>query len=109
MRLKERELRTLFIAPSIEIADGLGGVRRGFSMDRNPVRCAMIPQSNPLESLESGLRSGEKYLMLLPKDGEIAPGDGVCESIDDEPAWLCTEVIPWSAHLAATLERRIWA
>jgi len=109
MRLKERELRTLFIAPSVQIRDGLGGICRGFSQDRNPVRCAMIPQSNPLEDLESGLRTGEKYLMLLPKDGEIVPGDGVCERMDGDPEWLCTEVIPWSAHLAATLERRKWA
>lgn len=109
MRLRERDLRTLFIAPSMEIRDDLGGVRRSFSTERNPVRCAMIPQGNPLETLESGARTNEKYLILLPSDGKIAPGDGVCESIDGDPEWLCTEVIPWSDHLTATIERRLWA
>lgn len=109
MRLREREKRTLFIVPALEIPDGLGGISRGFSGDRNPVSCTMIPQGGGLSTLESGMRAREKYLMLLPRDAAIIPGDGVCESIDGDPEWLCTEVIPWSAHLAATLERRLFA
>lgn len=108
MRLRERELKTLYVAPSIQMKDGMGGIVRGFSGDRNPVRCSMIPQSCGLEALEGGMRTSEKYMAIMPADAGIVPGDGICESIDEEPLWLCTEVIPWSAHLAATLERRLW-
>lgn len=109
MRIKESELRTLYIAPSIQITDALGSITRGFSRDRNPVRCSLIPRGGALESLEPGMRVSEKYMAIMPPDAEIAAGDGVCESIDGEPRWLCMEVIPWSAHLSVSLERRMWS
>ena len=47
-------------------------------------------------------------LALMPLDAPIAVGDGVCETAAGEPEWLCVDVRRWSAHLAASLARRVW-
>ena len=108
MRLLERTLKTLFIAPGLTRTDGMGGVERFFSAERPSVRASLIPTEGALERCEPGLVARRKCLMLAPKDAEIAPGDGVAETETGEPEWLCVDVREWQAHVAAMLERRRW-
>ena len=106
MRLLERTLKPLYIAPGLAQADALGGVRRVFSAERIAVRGSLIPADGTLERREAGLETDARCLALLPRDAAIAPGDGVSESDSDEPEWLCVDVRTWSAHIAASLVRR---
>lgn len=107
MRLLERTLSRLYIAPGRTEADALGGVRRVFSEERRSVRASVIPDEGALERSEFGLVPQKRCLALMPLDARIAAGDGVAESAGGEPEWLCTDVQRWSAHLAARLERRV--
>ena len=107
MRLLERTLAEVYIAPGRVETDALGGARRVFSAERLPVRASMIPAEGALERLEHGLAPQKRCLALLPRDAAIAAGDGVSTQASGEPEWLCTDVQRWSAHVAAKLERRV--
>lgn len=106
MRLLERTLRTVYIAPGLTETDALGGAVRRFSGEREAVRASMIPAEGMLDSLEPGLVARRRCVALMPKDAPIAAGDGVAETEDGEPEWLCVDVRYWTAHAAASLERR---
>ena len=109
MRLLERTLRTVYIAPGLTRPEDLGGTVRLFSKDRNPVRASLIPDGGAeMERQPFGLTVRSRCRLLMPLDGEIVPGDGVSEKPEGEPEWLCISVECWSAHIAATLERRQW-
>lgn len=108
MRLLERTLKPLYIAPGLAQADGLGARTRVFSAERVPVRASLIPAEGALERREEGLATEARCLALMPLDAPIAVGDGVCETAAGEPEWLCVDVRRWSAHLAASLARRVW-
>ena len=114
MRLYERSLQTLEIAPHAETADALGGVRLGFTARRIPVRGSLQPETHALgynaDTLKQepqGLRLGQRLRAILPRDAEIAPGDGVCTDGAREPQWLCLAVENWTAHKLVYLERRL--
>lgn len=107
MRLLERTLRQVYIAPGIGQTDALGAVTRAFSDERVPVRVSLIPAEGALNRREAGLTADARCLALMPLDAPIVAGDGVCESARGEPEWLCTEVRRWSAHQAASLARRV--
>ena len=109
MRLLERTLKTVYICAGLEESDALGGVKRGFSPRRVATRGSLIPSEGKLEGLEPGLAAARRCVLLLPADAKIAAGDGVCECPDGAPEWLCVDVRRWSAHVAATLERRVAA
>lgn len=114
MRLYERTLVSLQIAPHTEQPDALGGVRLGFSEVRIPARGSIQPASNTLNhaanalgSERHGLHVSQTLRVLLPRDVEIAPGDGVCTDGAPQPQWLCVAVENWAAHKLARLERRL--
>ena len=114
MRLYERTLVPMEIAPHAETADALGGVRLGFSARRIPVRGTLQPDANALgyragalKQEEQGLRVVQRMRALLPRDAEIAPGDGVCTDGAAQPQWLVLSVEDWTAHKLVRLERRL--
>ena len=114
MRLYERTLQSMEIAPHTEQADALGGVRLGFSARRVPVRGSLQPETHALgyaaDTLKQegqGLRLNQRLRAILPRDAAIAPGDGLCTDGAREPQWLCLAVEDWTAHKVAHLERRL--
>lgn len=114
MRLLERTLCEVTIAPHTEVKDSLGGVRLAFSARRIPARGSLQPVKNTLGHAANtltvegfGLRAAQTLRLLLPRDVQIAPGDGVCTDGAQQPQWLCTAVENWAAHKAARLERRL--
>ena len=114
MRLYERTLVRLEIAPHAEQTDALGGVRLSFSPRRIPVRGSLQPDTNTLNHAAStlnfeaqGLRAAQTMRALLPRDAEIAPGDGVCTDGAAQPQWLVLSVEDWTAHKLARLARRL--
>ena len=76
MRLLERTLKTLYIAPGLTVADGLGAARRAFSAERVPVRASLIPAEGALERLEPGLLADARCLALQvrPQPGRKGVG-----------------------------------
>ena len=104
MRLLERTLKWVSIAPRVVTADALGGVVEGFSGQRRPVRASVIPSTAGLVNHVTGLCEVQSMCLLMPVDAEIAVGDGVCVDAD-EPEWRCVEVAQWSAHCAVRVAR----
>ena len=85
MRLLERTLCEVTIAPHTEVKDSLGGVRLAFSARRIPARGSLQPVKNTLGHAANtltvegfGLKAAQTLRLLLPRDVQIAPGDGVC-------------------------------
>ena len=114
MRLYERTLTELLIAPHAEQKDALGGVRLSFSARRIPVRGSLQPDANTLNHAASSLnfeghdlRAAQTLRALLPRDAQIAPGDGVCTDGAAQPQWLVLSVEDWTAHKLVRLERRL--
>jgi len=104
MRLFERTLKWIEIAPRSVAADGLGGMVEGFSAARRSVRGSVIPSTGGMVSRESGAAQVGTMCLLLPKDADIAVGDGV--GVDGgKVEWRCVNVENWSAHVAAQVER----
>ena len=114
MRLVERTLKEIEIAPHTEQKAALGGVTQGFTELRIPARGSVQPASNTLNHAANalnfeaqGMRMAQTVRVLLDRDTKIEPGDGVCMDGARTPQWLCVAVENWSAHKLARLERRI--
>lgn len=106
MRLLERTLRTVRIAPRTVVRDALGGVAEGFSSETKEVRASVIPSTGGLENRETGMREVKTMCLLMPVDAGVDVGDGVC--IDEaQPRWRCVDVQRWSAHVAVRVERTV--
>jgi len=102
MRLLERTLKVVEIAPRMVVEDALGGGVEGFSPDRVSVRASVIPLGGTLEEFASGVRTAKSMCLLMPLDAPVAVGDGV---VSDGEMWRCVEVQKWSAHKAAKVVR----
>lgn len=104
MRLLERTLKRIDIAPRVVSADALGGAAEGFSDQLRPVRASVIPSTGGLVNRALGVEQVQTMCLLMPLDAGISVGDGVC--VDAEaPNWRCVSVQKWSAHVAAQVER----
>lgn len=104
MRLLERTLKMIYVAPRMCIADGIGGVTEEFEPDGKFVRGSVIPSTGKLASRPMGVRQVQSMCLLLPADAAIRAGDGV--GLDSkEIEWRCTDVQRWSAHVAVQVER----
>ena len=113
MRLLERTLCEVTIAPHTEVKDSLGGVRLAFSARRSPARGSLQPVKNTLGHAANtltvegfGLRAAQTLRLLLPRDVQIAPGDGVCTDGASQPQWLVLSVEDWTAPRLVRLARR---
>ena len=104
MRLLERTLRWVALAPREVTQDGLGGGVEGFSARTTRVRASVIPSDSGVRSAESGVWQSGTMCLLLPLDAKIAPGDGICLD-GNVPEWRCVEVQKWSAHQAVQAVR----
>lgn len=104
MRLLERTLKSIEIAPRAVAVDALGGAAEGFSSERRPVRASVIPSTGGLVDRAAGVERAQTMCLLMPLDAGIEAGDGVCVDAD-QPNWRCVSVQRWSAHVAAQVER----
>lgn len=104
MRLYERTLQWIEIAPRVVAADGLGGGVEDFSAERTAVRASVIPSTGGLRDHQAGVGRVQTMCLLMPLDAPVQAGDGVCVD-SDQPNWRCTGVQRWSAHVAAQVER----
>ena len=104
MRLLERTLKNIEIAPRLTVMDALGGVTEGFSDVHRSVRASVIPSTGGLIDRTAGVERVQTMCLLMALDARIENGDGVC--VDSAmPEWRCVSVQRWSAHVAAQLER----
>lgn len=104
MRLLERMLQRIEIAPRQTVTDSLGGVTESFSADRRSVRASVIPSTGGVMDREAGVVRVQTMCLLMPADTRIDAGDGVCVG-SDAPQWRCVCVQKWSEHVAAQVER----
>ena len=104
MRLLERTLKWIEIAPREVQMDGIGGVAEEFSAQGAQVRGSVIPSTGGVISRQLGVEQTQTMCLLLPADAKISVGDGV--GVDGEGiVWRCVSVQRWSAHVAAQVER----
>lgn len=104
MRLLERTLKWIEIAPREVAVDSLGGVSEDFSTVHHPVRASLIPSTGGMVDRAAGVERVQTMCLLMPLDAGIDAGDGVCVD-SDKPNWRCVSVQRWSAHIAAQVER----
>jgi len=104
MRLLERTLQWIEIAPRKVTTDALGGVSEGFSDVRSAARASVIPSTGGLMDRAAGVERVQTMCLLMPLDARIETGDGVCVE-SETPNWRCVGVQRWAAHIAAQVER----
>lgn len=104
MRLLERTLKRIEIAPRCVETDALGGAAEAFSGERYSVRASVIPSTGKLVSRAAGVEQTQSMCLLMPREVQVEAGDGIC--VDSTlPNWRCVSVQRWTAHVAAQVER----
>lgn len=101
MRLAERTLLAVRLAPRAPRQGALGGMAEGFSDETVRLRASRIPESSALETTERGMKSKEKLRLLVPGDARASAGDGVWV---EEKLYRIVTVLRWSAHLELVCE-----
>lgn len=101
MRLKERELAAVEIAPRVCVKGALGSVTAGFG-ERICVRASVLPDDQAFSAGEGGLKSGERLAVIVPKDIPVSEGDGL---FMDGKAYKILSVRNWRAHRELTCAR----
>ncbi|MBQ8508248.1 MAG: hypothetical protein IJ466_12570 [Clostridia bacterium] len=103
MRLIERTLREISIAPRMERIGSLGGRAEGFSEEMTTVRGAVLPESGALSTGEKGLHSGAAIRLLVPADAQVKIGDGAWV---EGSMYIVSAVRRWTGHLELECEAR---
>ena len=101
MRLAERTLLAVRLAPRAPRRGALGGMAEGFSDETVQLRASRIPESSTLEVAERGIKFREKLRLLVPGDVRATAGDGVWV---EEKLYRIVSVLRWSAHLELICE-----
>ena len=96
MRLIERALEQVFIAPRIEKTGSLGGRAEAFSSEETAVRASILPGGGELSAREKGLSTGEVLQLLVPADTQVKCGDGVRMRGE---MYIVSSVRRWAGHL----------
>ena len=94
MRLKERQLLEVEIAPRACVKGALGSVTEGFG-EKVSVRASVLPQSGACSVQEGGLKSGKGLKIIIPKDIPVSEGDGVWLGGE---MYTVSSVHAWRAH-----------
>lgn len=95
MRLAERTLTMVQLAPRIRETGALGGIAEAFSAECIPLRAAILPEEGDLAAEMRGAVKREKLRLLVPADADAAPGDGVWVA---QALYRITAVKRWAAH-----------
>lgn len=94
MRLKERELVTVEIAPRACVKGALGSVNAGFG-EKASVRASVLPDHQICRPGEGGLVSGAAVRIIIPGDVCVCEGDGVWL---DGRQYTVSAAHKWRAH-----------
>lgn len=103
MRLIERSMKEIRIAPRVKKRGELGERAEAFSGETALFRGSVLPGGGELSAREKGLRGGERLLLLLPADAQAQVGDGAWV---DGKLYLIRAVRRWTAHLELECEAR---
>ena len=95
MRLKERQLVTVEIAPRVCVKGPLGSVTEAFG-EKVSVRASVLPENRAYAQSDAGIRSGEAVKIIIPKDVTVSAGDGV---FMDGAIYVVSSVQKWRAHI----------
>ena len=101
MRLAERTLVLVYLAPRMQISGELGGISEGFSDERLPVRASILPEESKLSPEEKGAKHREGLRLLVPVHAAAKVGDGVCIGGD---MYRIAGVKRWAAHCELACE-----
>ena len=104
MRLLERTLQTVLIAPQKAKTDALGAAVERVTVARTALPAMQMASRAGLEDLATGRRRVQSMCLLMPPGAVVAPGDGLCIG-EERVGWRCVDVQKWSAHLAVQAER----
>ena len=101
MRLKERELVMVEIAPRVCVKGALGSATADFG-EKTCVRASVLPDDQAFSAGEGGLKSGEGLAVIIPKDIPVSEGDGL---FADGKVYEILSVRSWRAHRELTCAR----
>ena len=77
MRLVERTLTQLEIAPRISQTGALGSRRQAFSDEHIAVRGSVLPLKGRMDVQRSGLKALDRRRVLVPADTPVHAGDAL--------------------------------
>ena len=103
MRLHERTLQTVRIAPRLHTTGALGGTSEAFSDVLTDVRASVLAEDGGLRQKERGLIDRAALRLLAPVDTAVSVGDGVYVG---EALYVVRDVQRWTAHLELRCEAR---
>ena len=103
MRLHERTLQTVRIAPRLHATGTLGGTSEAFSTVLTDARASVLPEDGGLQQKERGLVNRAALRLLVPVDTTVSVGDGVYVG---EALYVVRDVQRWTAHLELRCEAR---
>lgn len=103
MRLKERSLTEIHIAPRVHTAGALGGQSEQFSATRTAVRASVLPDGGSMPQKEKGLLNRERLRLLVPAGTTVSVGDA---AIVGTETYVVRSVERWTAHLELICEAR---
>lgn len=95
MRLLERTLVQLEIAPRIRKIGELGGRAEAFSKVRSAVRGSVLPEGGETETCERGMVARDRLRILVSADVVVSAGDAV---VMQETYYRVLRVDRWAAH-----------
>lgn len=101
MRLAERRLEEVRIAPRIREEGDLGGIAERFSNETIALRASRLPVEGALDVQERGAVCRKRIRLLVPSDADVRCGDGVWAG-GTLYRVLCVE--KWTAHLELVCE-----
>lgn len=96
MRLKQRELSEIRIAPRICALGALGSVREGFSDETTAVFAHVLPNGDAFDRMDGGLKDNDGVRILAQSDVSVQVGDGV---IVQDTLYVVQSAKKWRAHI----------
>lgn len=101
MRLKERTLIEIRIAPRLRKTGALGGAAEAFSEDTLTLRASRLPEGGDFSMDGRGASCPDRLRLIAAADASVRPGDG---------AWVegrlyrILTVRRWTAHVEMICE-----
>lgn len=101
MRLLERTLVKVEIAPRIRKMGALGSRSQAFSEQRTAVRASVLPEEGRLHMNKSGICAHDCRRVLVPLDAPVTEGDAL---VIDGKFFTVLYIKRWQSHMALTCE-----
>lgn len=106
MRLRQRDLKTVYIKPWTSVKDDEGCSTDGYGRPYE-IKGSIQPLSGQVAATEHGLKLKYMLSMRIEDIGTIKEKDGVCVYVDStaQPDYEVVSIKPWTIHVLELKKR----